>query len=90
MNPGDIMETAMWADGTETADQLADFETDIKAELARMANEEGVIIGPLMMTVKRPGEERVPPVPDHIKGADVRLIVGEAKVVCFAPDFRSK
>ncbi len=87
MNPGEVLETAMWADGTETVEQLAKFETDIREQLAWFAENEGVIIGPLVIAVKKPGDDRVPQVPDHIAGPDVRLLVGEAKVVCRAPHF---
>jgi len=81
LHPGDVLETAIWMDGTETPDLKDRFESDMRASLAAMADNEGVIIGPLIMAEKRPGEERVPPVPDAIQGLDVRLLVGEAKVV---------
>src|SRR3990167_11391615 len=46
----------------------------------------GVTLGPIEFTVKRPGDDRVPQVPSHIEGPDVRLLVGEAKVV-YAPQY---
>jgi len=85
LHPGDVIETAIWMDGSETPDLKDRFERDMRTSLASMALNEGVIIGPLIMAEKRPGEERVPPVPDAIQGLDVRLLVGEAKVVGYEP-----
>ena len=81
LQPGDMLETAIWCDGTETEKLKDRFETDLQASLAGMADAEGVIIGPLIMTEKKPGEDRVPPVPDEIHGPDVMLLVGEAQVI---------
>lgn len=81
MTPGESLETALWADGTETKAQLERFERDLRVNLAEIAAGNGVIIGPLILHVKRPGDDRVPPVPDHIQGPDVRLIVATAKIV---------
>ena len=86
--PGDALETAIWLDGAETRRQVACFERDICAKLAEIAGREGVIIGPLLMTEKRPGEDRVPQVPDHVQGMNVRLLVGEAAVL--GPAFKSE
>ncbi len=86
MKPGDIFETSIWLCGSETQELKDRFESDLRASLASMALNEGVIIGPLVMAEKRPGEERVPPVPDAIQGLDVRLLVGEAKVVGYEPE----
>lgn len=87
LRPGEILETAMWADGRETPEQMARFESDLKEQLAYFADQEGVIIGPLTVLEKRPGGERVPPVPDDISGPNVRLVVGTAKVLCSVPQF---
>lgn len=40
-------------------------------------------LGPVSFELKRPGEDRVPAVPDRIKGPDVRLLVATAEVVGF-------
>src|SRR3546814_7626595 len=46
------------------------------------ANEKrGVVTGPIRWTEKLPGDERVPPVPSHISGLCVRLLVAEAEVL---------
>ena len=81
LRPGDVLETAIWMTGEEP-DGLSDrFERDLRADLARMADDEGVIIGPLVMTERLPGEERVPDAPDSVHGVNVRLLVGEATVI---------
>lgn len=78
---GEVIEFAIWANGAETSEMVAMFESDLRVGLAEIADQYGVIIGPLLMRELRPGEERVPPVPSHIHGPDVRLLVGEATVI---------
>lgn len=77
MKPGDVLEYAIWLDGTETKELKDRFEGDLRTALASIP----AITGPLIMTEKKPGEERVPKVPDHLQGPDVRLLVGEAAVI---------
>ena len=43
--------------------------------------ENNVIVGPFKFEEKHPEEDRVPKVPDHVSGPDVRLLVGEAKTL---------
>ncbi len=81
LQPGAVLETAIWMTGEEPDDLKDRFELDVRAKMAQMANDEGVIIGPLIVTVKRPGEERVPVVPKGLQGPDMRLLVVEAQVV---------
>lgn len=81
----DTFETAIWLDGKETAEHVKMFIHDIKAALMREAQAKGVVVGPPTFTEKRPGEPRVPPVPKHVSGPNVRLLVVEAPVVCAAP-----
>ena len=81
MKPGDMLEIAIWLSGTETPEQIAQWkDIDSLAAVAHAEREFGVNIGPLEFSIKVPGEDRVPPVPDHIAGPDVKLLVGEAKV----------
>jgi hypothetical protein len=94
LNLGDMLETAIWMDGTETREMKERFHGDLEQAFAKMAEENHVIITPVTMTEKRPGDDRVPPVPDDLQGPDVRLLVGEALVVdhslrnegCFVAD----
>lgn len=81
LRPGDVLESAIWMTGEEPDHLKRRFEDDVRTKLVTMADENNVIIGPLIMTVKRPGEERVPAVPDTVHGTNVRLLVGEARVV---------
>ena len=81
LRPGDALETAIWMDGRETEELIEQFEKDLRVYLAEIADNQDVIIGPLIMTVKKPGEDRVPEVPDYLQGPDVRLLVAEAQVV---------
>lgn len=85
LSPGDVLETAIWLCGAETPELKGRFECDLQATLASMAADQGVMIGPLLMTEKKPGQHRVPPVPDEVQGMDVRLLVGEAQVIGIEP-----
>ena len=81
LRPGEVLQTAIWMDGKETVEQKRMFERDIRASLASLADFAGIIIGPLILTEKRPGDDRVPEVPNHIQGPDVRLLVAKATVM---------
>lgn len=83
---GDLLECAIWLDGTETEQQVKDWkERDCISALTQMAAGSMVIIGPVDYEIKYPGEDRVPPVPDHVSGPDVRLLVAIGKVVGVKP-----
>ena len=78
---GDTVECAIWVDGRETAEQRQQFEHDVQEAMVNGQRAHGAILGPVTWTEKRPGEQRVPPVPEHIAGPDVRLLVAEARVI---------
>lgn len=78
---GDTLETAIWLTGMESEILKARFKADAKKAMENANKFNGVVTGPLRWTEKRPGEDRVPPVPDHIQGPDVRLLVAEADVL---------
>lgn len=82
--PGEMMETAIWLSGRETRQHLEQFAQDVHEALNAAAGAAGVVIADPHAVVKYPGDERVPPVPDHISGPDVRLLVIEALVIGFA------
>lgn len=75
------VEVSVWLTGRETGQQLDAFKKDCREEVARFGIENGVIMSEAVFIEKRPGEDRVPPVPDHIHGPAVRLLVCEATVV---------
>jgi hypothetical protein len=80
--PGQVIELAIWLSGEETEEHLRRFrEEDMPAEFKSIADHWMLTFGPLMFTTKKPGDHRVPPVPKHIHGIDVKLIVVEAEVV---------
>ena len=84
MNPGELVEMAIWLSGTETPEQIERWKNIDCPNMARATERQNnVAIGPLEFTVKKPGEDRVPQVPEHIHGPDVRLLVCEAQT--FAP-----
>lgn len=79
---GQVLEFAIWATGAETLDQIMRFQReDIPQAFARVAERWCLLLGPVRVVHKKPGQERVPTVPDWVKGPDVRLIVAEAEVL---------
>ena len=83
--PGSMFEFALWADGTEKPEVLAQFDADVNEAFANVAARHNVVLGPVKRSTKRPGEDRVPDVPKRLQGPDVRLLVAEAQVICTAP-----
>ena len=81
MKPGETIETAIWLNGTETPELLARFQADAAEIMLEVAMSEGVALTPLRWATKQISDERVPEVPDHIQGPDVRLLVAEADVM---------
>jgi len=91
MKPGDEVETSVWLNGKETQEEIDDWQTGEVGKMSdRTERENGVIIGEWTFEKLPPGDERVPPVPDHIKGPDVRLLYAGAKIIAFKPQFAPK
>lgn len=85
-SPGDLFETAIWLSGEETSEDLRRWKEEECPKMKEDAEKEfGVIIGPIEFLVKAPGQDRVPQVPDHISGFEVKLLVAQAKVFAYAP-----
>ena len=77
--PGDVVEWAMWLDGTETDAVLTDYTEDAQKYIREEAT--NWFTTPAHCYILQPGEDRTPEVPDHISGPDVRLMVIEAEVM---------
>ena len=81
MRVGDVIESAIWITGDESPHTRARYEKDVIQAVADVCEEEGFETGPVIFIEKRPGDDRVPPVPDHVQGSRVRLLVGEAQIL---------
>ena len=81
MKVGDYIESAIWVTGDESPSTRTRYEQDVRQAVADLCSEEGFEYGPITFTEKRPGGDRVPPVPDHVQGSRVRLLVGEALIL---------
>lgn len=65
---GEVFETAIWLDGSETPDTMASWKRDVCAPaFERAAKAKGVVLGPPVYIVKKPGDERCPPVPKWLE-----------------------
>ena len=90
MNIGDVIESSIWLDGTETKEQRHAFEQLVIESITQYCQQNGFIHDHVIFTEKRPGEDRVPSVPKHIEiksGSlpDIRLLVAESIVISKAP-----
>lgn len=85
MKPGDTIESSIWLAGTETAEDRARYERDVRESIDELCDQKGFIHGPVTFTELNPGDHRVPKVPDHIHGPAVRLLVAEADVLLYRP-----
>lgn len=78
---GDFIESAIWITGDESPSTRARYEQDVRQAVADFCEEQGHENGPVTFTEKRPGDDLVPQVPDHVQGSRVRLLVGEAQII---------
>lgn len=81
LSPGDVIESAIWLTGDESKQIRTRYELDVTHAIQSLCREQGFTAGPIRFTEKRPEEDRVPEVPDHISGPRVRLLVAEAIVL---------
>lgn len=79
---GDLAECAIWITGEETEVMLRQWRADATYLMAN-GHDPVLKLGPLTFEIKRPGAERVPPVPAQISGPDVRLLIATAEVLGF-------
>jgi len=78
MKVGEIIESSIWITGEEPPELRKKYEYDVRNAIAILCK--GFIHGPVSFVEKRPEEDRVPEVPDHISGQRVRLLVGECEL----------
>ena len=71
----------MWVTGDESPEVRARHVDDVNAAIEEACAEAGMRCAPPRWVEKRPGGDRVPPVPEHVQGSRVRLMVAEADVL---------
>jgi hypothetical protein len=86
VNIGDIIESAIWLTGEESLELRKRYKRDVIESIDYLCQEQRYLHGQIQFTEKKPGQDRVPEVPDHIQGINVRLLVAEAEVVGKAPE----
>lgn len=80
MELGDVIESAIWITGDESHTTRERYKQDVRYCIDKLCTEEGFDHGPVVFIEKRPGDDRVPEVPDHVQGSRVRLLVAEAQI----------
>src|SRR6266567_3136146 len=80
---GDVLELAIWLAGTETPEMVCQWKHDSAYLIARSSGPLVAKLAPVEFEIKRPGEDRVPPVPHGISGPDVRLLIASSSIVGF-------
>lgn len=79
---GQLIEVAIWLNGQETEEDLRRWvEETIPSTFKAAEARDRIVLGSVRYTEKLPGQDRVPPVPRHISGPNVRLLVAEAVVL---------
>lgn len=86
MKIGDTIESAAWTTGDEPPETRAQYEEDVRFAITRLCDLNGFLHGPVTFTEFKPGDERVPEVPKHVQGSNVRLLIGEADVIARKPE----
>ncbi len=81
MKTGDVLEAAIWITGDESPATRTRYEQDVRSSVEEMCAAEGYDHADVVFIEKRPGDDRVPKVPDHVQGSRVRLLVGEAQII---------
>ena len=78
---GDIVHNSIWLTGDEPDGMKAKYRRDVEETIDDLCEKNGFKHGAVLAIEKRPGDYQVPPVPDHIQGSRVRLLVLETKVI---------
>lgn len=81
MKLGDVVHSSIWVTGDESPWIRQQYEQDVIGAIDMLCIEKGFEHGPVKFIEKLPGSDGAPPVPDHIQGSRVRLLIGEADVV---------
>ncbi len=77
---GEVIINSIWITGDEPEGMKERYKKDILDSFDVLCRKEGFVHGPITMYEKRPGDGIVP-VPDHIQGSKVRLLILEAELV---------
>lgn len=85
MKIGQVVENAMWVTGDESDAMVDGYKRQVETSITLLCDELGFIHGPVLWKTLRPEDDRVPEVPDHIQGQQVRLLVGESVVLARKP-----
>lgn len=80
LTTGEVIQSAVWITGDEPQELRKRYEEDVTQAIDDLCREHGVLHSPIHWSEKLPGAEGVPPVPDHIQGSRVRLLIAEAVV----------
>jgi hypothetical protein len=64
---GETLETAVWISGAESPEMIENFKQSAVEGLDLAAQQAKVTLGPTVWTIKKPGEDRVPPVPKWLE-----------------------
>ena len=80
MKVGEVIVNSIWCTGDEPEGTKDRYYNDILETFDHLCKKEGFVHGPVTMYEKLPGDGIVP-VPDHISGSNVRLLILETTLV---------
>lgn len=86
MKLGDLVENSIWITGDEPDSLLNRYKRDVTESIDELCEHKGFFHGDVTFYEKRPEDEDVPEVPDHIQGSKVRLLCAESPVIKKRPE----
>ena len=87
MKIGDFIESSVWLTGEESAELRRQYEKDVAEAIEYFCHEHRFQHGPGgVHGEKARSHDRVPPVPDHVAGSAVRLLLAESEITGKRPE----
>lgn len=81
MSPGETIQSAVWITGDEPEWMRKQYEQDVALAIQDACAFQGVSHGPVTFKELHPYDPEAPPVPKHINGSCVRILVAEAEIL---------
>lgn len=81
MRPGDTVHASIWLQGTEPPGMQVAYQAQVTEAIDELCADKGFARGPVRFEELAPhSDPRVPEVPDHVQGPDVRMLLAEADI----------
>ncbi len=82
---GDILEFAFWVTGEETEEEIHAMAEQADKRMSDVMRDDNIMLAKCGVVELKMGDERLPELPNHIHGPDVRCLIFEARVLLDLP-----